>query len=247
MKCNKRIILTLSVFLSLLLCACTSMQNKKEEVVDKEPLVEEVTTKEEPVEIIEEEISEDNPKNGVWLITKETSYPADNPDFKSVWEYHYQDGNLLIEKIQIEEPGSIKMNLNTKYEYDGTRLLQEVDYNQGQPYGTTTYEYDEAGNISKTISSSPMGYSENTYIYNLDGKLKQIVSYGGQANFELSTTKDFDEEGRLIKTTFHPTDLVFTYSYEYDEHGNIIKMITYGNDKEWAVTEYEYTYYEIDS
>lgn len=97
----KKMVLVISTLFLFLLSACNSEQGKQKEKIEETVVQEDINTTEEPEEIKEIDAPTPEPVTGIWLITKETHYPVDNPDYKSVWEYPLWKQDFVNKNIQL--------------------------------------------------------------------------------------------------------------------------------------------------
>lgn len=141
--------------------------------------------------------------------------------------YKYQEGKLVYEESIHLPPSSYSSSLQTKYEYENSKLIRKTKYRNHVFEGLTVYEY------SGDLCSKELNFRDSTAV--------QIESYRGfgydKSKLLMSTLVGFasGDQKYMLQTVY----------YIYDDSGNLI--IEYAiQDMEisaWISYCYRYEYY----
>jgi hypothetical protein len=161
--------------------------------------------------------------------------------------YEYDADNRKISETKTEPNG--KMLSKTVYEYDGDKLVNQVNYDdKNEVDNYEKFVYDSKGNLTvHTFYSKLDGEIRDEYTYDKNNnKTEWNFTRGGKTEMRVLYTYDKHNNMNSYKVSYaeNGEGEAKTYKTEYDKKGNWIKKTTLINNTPAFILERKITYYE---
>lgn len=158
----------------------------------------------------------------------------------------YNDKNLLVEKVILEDRSGSLYKQSVKYKYDAEgRCIKEEYYAEEREHSATTYKYEELNGGMK-ISEIHLGMSMNsgfyyeiidslgnrTEEYDKSEKRKTFYQYDSRNNL---MEEKLVIDGKVIR--------VMTIKYDFDNYGNWTRKVIYEDGIPHCIHERNIIYY----
>lgn len=259
--------------ITLLLCSCSNINNKKQ--TDLEELgvkgkVKSITVKSFEAEekfgnaiktTMEDFYQQIFNENG--FITEMHIFNAEGVKVATSF-YKYDEKGHIYERIYVFEMVSnngskVKRSTRTVYRSNEQGfILEENNYSSEDLFDSkVTYVYDEnnlkIGQNTYNVNGDLIG--RETYKYNKGRQVIESKMYSNENEIEHNSTTEnwYNDKGYRSRMRFVSIneyahiDFISTFEYEYDEKGNWIKEIIYSEEsserKPFQITEREIKYY----
>ena len=145
--------------------------------------------------------------------------------------YGYDANNNLIEYIDYNSDGSVKVKIT--YGYDSSNnLIEQVDYNtNGTVSSRITYSYDSNNNQTEQIIYYSDGsvMFRSTYRYDSNSNLIEEINYNPDGSVRTRITYRYDSSRNVTEEIHYASDgsVMFKTAYSYDGNSNLTKRSVY--------------------
>ncbi len=198
--------------------------------------------------------------NSAGLVEKAVQYSKNlNKESKHTCYEYDSLGNMISSDEYVKDAISV----SKKYFYEGTNLVREESYKNGENTFTATYKYDEKGNMIEQIHINTRGVENSVRLFNYDEDSRLICEFELACNFEGERVAkhvqkyEYNEKGQLV-AEYHSKDVYkvdedvdvdhmncyITDEYIYDEKGNLIDNNEFEENGKLARNKH-YEYVEI--
>ena len=154
----------------------------------------------------------------------------------AITEYAYDFASRTMTRTV--DAGSGKLNLKTRYVFDGQgRELNVVEAYGSSDATTTRYVYNGNGQIRQIIKNYGGLNLSTRFSYDGQGNVTKTERGDTGSVAQQVSTYEYDKLGRKIKEVVDPGTgkLNITTQYKYDKAGNLTRIIDANNNSTWFV------------